>query len=230
MTEHSNPPEEEHDQGDSFEILIERARSNDQEALEQLVHRYRNYLLLLANNDMDQALRPKLGASDVVQQSMLAIHQNFPQFRGNSANEFKAWIRRILQNDLFNARRHYGGTQRRQMGREVQINDSKQVNPVLADTNKTPQSEALLAELAAEMERCLSQLSESHRQVLKMRNWQEKSFNEIGDELDLSADAARKLWFRAFNRLKQVILKTRPEFASHLIQISEAQTPPSDEG
>ncbi len=210
---------------DLFNQLLAEAKSGNERATHQLIAQFRDYLLLMANMDLDPALKPKIGASDVVQQSMLAIHQNLQAFRGQTIPEFMGWIRKILQNDLLNTRRTYKQAQRRQVDREIRINDSQAQVPVLADRQKTPQAEVLLKELAVEMERCLAQLSDSHRNVIKMRNWQEKSFNEIGAELDCSPDAARKLWFRAFENLKQVILASRPEFASHLIHMSSPADP-----
>jgi RNA polymerase sigma-70 factor (ECF subfamily) len=207
-----------------FKLLVQRGQNGDQEAIGLLLSKYRNYLLLIANQDLDQAMQAKLGASDVVQQTMILVQQNFAQFRGTSELEFKSWIRKILQNDLLSVRRHYGAAKRRQVNREVQLQDSRNHPPDLLDRAKTPQSNVLMKELAEEMERCLGELSESHRHIIRLRNWDEKSFSEIGTLLNCSSDAARKLWFRAFNRLKDIVLKSRPEFASHLLQISHEQS------
>ncbi len=83
-----------------FEALLRRGRNGEQEAIGLLLSKYRNYLLLIANQDLDQKMRAKMGASDLVQQSMILAQQNFGQFRGASEIEFKSWIRKILQNDL----------------------------------------------------------------------------------------------------------------------------------
>jgi len=162
-----------------FKSLVQRGREGDQEAIGSLLSNYRNYMLLIANQDLDQAVRSKLGASDVVQQSMILAQQNFAQFRGDSENELKAWIRKILQNDLLNVRRHYGTTQQRQVDREIRFQDSKIHHIELLDPNNTPQSEVLLKELAVELERCLDQLSESHRNVIRLRNWQENPLSRL---------------------------------------------------
>lgn len=207
---------------ESFVYWLRLARSGDEDARDRLVLQYREYLLLLANTEMDQNLQPKIGASDLVQQSMLAIHQNFDQFRGDSLQEFKGWIRSILRNDLSNTRRHFQQTQQRQTSRERQIDDSQLNAPPIVDQNKTPQSEALLKELAREMDGCMDELSDAHRRVIQMRNWEEKSFVEIGHSLDCSSDAARKLWYRALVRLKEVVALNRPEFASRLAQLSSS--------
>ncbi|MEZ6134265.1 MAG: hypothetical protein R3C53_05070 [Pirellulaceae bacterium] len=62
--------------------LIRQARNGDQAAMGQLVETYRNYLLLIANRNLGADLQAKVGASDVVQQSMLNAQQHIDQFVG----------------------------------------------------------------------------------------------------------------------------------------------------
>lgn len=203
-----------------FHNLLQRAQNGDNDALSKLMEQYRDYLLLLANQRMPSELRSKFGASDIVQQSMLAIHQQLPQFRGTSEAEFKGWVRAIVQNHLLNTKRSYKATQRRQTDQEVRLAASDNGHSDLRDPDRTPQAAALLKELASELELALGQLSEPHQQVLRLRNWREMSFGEIGQQMSCSADAARKLWFRAFQNLQRIIKQTRPEFASHLTAFS----------
>ena len=52
------------------------------------------------------------------------------------------------------------------------------------------------------MRAALQGLSDEHRQVLRLRNWDGLSFAEIGGRLNRSEDAARKLWSRAVEKLQ----------------------------
>ena len=203
-----------------FEELLLRVRSGDSASTAELFAQYQKYLLFLANIEMEPELNAKFGPSDIVQQSLIAANNNIGGFRGTTESEFKGWLRKIVKNHLLNAKRHFAGTKQRQTNREVSLDDSRRSTPGLVDSEKTPQSQALLHEMAVELERCLGQLSESHQMVLRLRNWQEKSFVEIGKELNTNSDAARKLWFRAFEKLRQAILATRPELASQLSSLS----------
>ena len=51
------------DDSNRFQRLVSAARDGDAAAIAALVDEYRPYLLKLANEDMDPALRGKLGAT-----------------------------------------------------------------------------------------------------------------------------------------------------------------------
>ena len=67
---------------------------------QQLVQTCRDYLLLVANRNLDRELQGKLGASDLVQETFVRAQRNFKQFRGSSIEEFLTWLRQILLNHL----------------------------------------------------------------------------------------------------------------------------------
>jgi RNA polymerase sigma-70 factor (ECF subfamily) len=75
---------------------------------------YRSYLGVLARVHLAKAgfVRNKLDSSDLVQDILLQAHVARTQFRGASAGEFAAWLRRILTNTLLDAERRYGRQKR----------------------------------------------------------------------------------------------------------------------
>src|SRR5262245_52253809 len=83
----------------------------------------RQYLLLVANEQLDPDLRDKLGPSDLVQETFLEAQQDFGRFHGHSEQELLAWLRRILLNNLADARRRYRGAGKRDVGREIALAD-----------------------------------------------------------------------------------------------------------
>src|SRR5439155_22168481 len=69
---------------------------------------YRAYLRILARLRLSPELRLLLDSSDVVQQTMLTAWENRAQFRGATAAEYRAWLRRILANEVYDRAKRDG--------------------------------------------------------------------------------------------------------------------------
>src|SRR5262245_39307199 len=76
------------------EPLIARARAGDSEALGRLLESYRNYLRMLSRSLIGQTLRLRLDSSDLIQETFLEAHRDFPKFAGTGEPELAAWLRR----------------------------------------------------------------------------------------------------------------------------------------
>ncbi len=188
-----------------FSDLLAAAQAGASEAVGELIDGYRAYLLLIANQELDPAIRGKLGASDVVQETMLTAQHAIGDFRGSTHEEMLGWLRGILLNDLLEAGRAFRGTAMRNVGREVPIDGDSRLNQPPIDIRidqATPSMDAAESELEAVLYAAMNRLSQEHQQVLRMRNWQQLSFADIGIEMNRTADAARKLWSRAVLQLQ----------------------------
>lgn len=178
------------------------ARAGSGEALGRLLQLCRNYLLLVANEQLDADLRGKGGASDLVQETFLEAQRDFARFQGATEAEWLAWLRRILVNNAGNFTRRFR-TGKRDAGREVMLGSADSAGPVLPDSLLTPSSQAMEREEAAALQQALARLSDDYRRVLVLRYQDGRSFAEIGRLLERSAEAARKLWARAMERLQE---------------------------
>jgi len=74
---------------ESISILITPSKEGDLEAREQLLLQMQDYVDLMAARHMDKSLQNKVGPSDIVQQTLTQVVENFDQFRGNTAAEFR---------------------------------------------------------------------------------------------------------------------------------------------
>src|SRR5436305_2178545 len=104
--------------------LLEQARAGDGPALGQLFELYRRYLTLLARVQIGQRLQGKVDAADLVQESFLDAHRNFPQFRGTTEGQLANWLRQILAAKLADMMRRYLGTQGRDVRLEREIGEA----------------------------------------------------------------------------------------------------------
>src|SRR6516165_4530900 len=97
------------------------AQAGSREALGHVLETFRGYLLLVANRQLDPELRAKGGASDLVQDTFLEAQRDFGQFHGASVDELRAWLRRLLLNNVANFTRHYRQRAKREVVREVPL-------------------------------------------------------------------------------------------------------------
>jgi RNA polymerase sigma-70 factor (ECF subfamily) len=192
--------------GREFARLSSAARGGCVESLGHLVESCRKYLLLVANRSLDRDLRVKMGASDLVQDTLLAAQRGFVRFEGSTDRELRLWLRRILLNRICSAQRTYFRTAKRQVSRERPLSgqaDSDVLQQPLIDPELTPRCRALADEQSQQIERELSRLPAHYRAVIELRCFERRSFIETGRILQISTDAARKRWCRAIERLRQ---------------------------
>lgn len=184
------------------------ARIGDREARGRELEAFRQYLLLVANRELDADLRAKEGASDIVQETLLEAHAGLDHFAGRSEGQFRAWLRRILLNNVANLRRRYRETAKRQIGLEVSIDDSGTFGPAranLVSPESSPSHQAHRQERIQSLALALERLPEHYRRVLLSRYQERQSFEEISRRSGHSPDAVRMLWARALKRLQQEV-------------------------
>ena len=193
--------------GDAAQCLA-AARAGSQQALGQVLETFRGYLLLIADREMDPELRAKGGASDLVQETFLEAQRDFGRFHGNSADELRAWLRRLLLNNVANFTRQYRERAKRQVGREIPLEaggSSHERGAGLEADTLSPSGEALAHEQAEALAQAVQRLPPDYRQVLALRHEEQLTFEEIGQRMQRTANAARMLWLRAVERLQKEV-------------------------
>lgn len=189
---------------DEFQALLIVARGGCLETQGRLLQQFRDYLLAVADANLDSDIRPKVAASDVVQESLLEAHRDFGRFRGRTPPELRAWLKRILLNNLLNHFRAWRETHKRRLSREVEFAGASRGSAGPVDPHGFTASEIVCRrEEQQRLDEALSRLSEADRQVLRLRHAESLGFEEIGRRMSRSADAARMLWYRAFDRLSR---------------------------
>lgn len=182
------------------------ARAGSLEALGQTLDMFRGYLLAIAERELDPQLQAKGGASDLVQETLVEALRDFGRFHGDSEGELKAWLRHLLVHNLIDFTRHYRHAEKRGIEREQgQPNGESSIDTKrgLADSGPSPSEDAIAIEQAHAIQQALEKLPEDYRRVIQLRYQEEQSFQDIGRQMNLTPNAARKLWVRAIKRLRQ---------------------------
>jgi RNA polymerase sigma-70 factor (ECF subfamily) len=185
--------------------LLAEARAGSGESLGLALESCRGYLLAIAEGELPAELRAKGSASDLVQQTFLEAQRDLPRFHGETEEEWRAWLRRLLLNNVANFTRDYGRTAKRQATREVALEadgaSGVGIDPMAASLS--PSAEVVAREQSAALEAALTRLPADYAEVLRLRQQERLSFADIGIRMGRSDRAARMLWVRAVERLRQ---------------------------
>ena len=191
------------------EELLERARAGDLESFGQLLSQYRNYARLLARTLIGTTLRLRLDPSDLVQETFLEAHRDFPRFDGSTERELLAWLRRILARNLADqARRQKAGLRdiRRQVSLEAMLDrSSARMQQALVAVVSSPSAAAAQREQAVLLADALAGLPPDYREVIILRNLERLRFEEVAARMGRSPGAVRMLWTRALERLSRAL-------------------------
>jgi RNA polymerase sigma-70 factor (ECF subfamily) len=172
---------------------------------------YREYLRLLARLQLDPRLRSQLDPSDIVQQTLLKAHERLDQFRGQSDEEMRAWLRAILARALVDAVRKFG----RQKGDRAQSlelaleQSSAKLEALLASEESSPSLGALRAERLIELAEALARLPEDQRSAVELRYLHGLAVPDVAEFMGRSTVSVTGLLYRGMKTLRDVMSEPR---------------------
>lgn len=190
------------------DTLLDQARAGDDAARGQLLSSYEQYLTVLARVQVGRRLQGKVEAADVVQETFLDAHRQFPLFRGTTEAELIAWLRRILAGQLALVVRKFTGTAARDVRLERDLGDDLDRSAaamdrgLVADTS-SPSHRASRREQAVLLAEALGKLSDDYREVICLRNLEGLPFADVARRMNRSEDSVQKLWIRALASLRK---------------------------
>lgn len=157
---------------------IASSRRRGREGIGSLLGRYRSYLLLLARAEVGKRLQSKVDASDLVQETLMDAHRNFDRFEGQTEAQLIAWLKAILAGNVAKTLRHYLGTARRDLRREIE-NDlttslacaDRDLRQVAGAGTERPSQCVIKDEQAAAVAEAVQNLPPDYRQVMILRHW-----------------------------------------------------------
>jgi RNA polymerase sigma-70 factor (ECF subfamily) len=177
------------------------------------LERYREYLALLARLQLPPSLRSKVGASDIVQQTLLKAAQNLSRFRGRSEAEWTGWLRRILTNTLVDAIREFEGAKRdvaRERSLEATLTESSaRLEAALQASATSPSEHVLRDEQLLQLSGALAQLAEDRRLALEMHYLQGCPVAAVAKHMGRSERSVAGLVRRGLQELRVLLAEER---------------------
>ncbi|HEX4071488.1 MAG TPA: sigma-70 family RNA polymerase sigma factor [Planctomycetaceae bacterium] len=185
-----------------LEELLATAKTGSNSALGRALNVCRPQLLHAARRRIAPAMRPLVGASDLVQDAFVNATKAFPVFRGGRASEFLNWLRRILSNRIAEMERR----DRQRLNGVVQVAGSdinRRMNAQMPADHESPSGIASSEEIAGQIRVALLRLPDRQQEILHLRFDDGLNFPQIGERLELSEDATRMQFLRAVERLRR---------------------------
>ena len=176
--------------------------------LDMLLSHLRPRLVLWAATRLSGGLAGRVEPDDVAQLTLLAVHRDWVRFTGRTRGEFLAWVFAIGENRIRDLVRYFSALKRAPDGEFpsplAALEDSGWADDEWNRRVPTTPSQAVVRdEGIAAMRRALSQLQVTHQSVLRMRDLEGRSYEDIRDALELdSVGAARSHRCRALVALR----------------------------
>ncbi len=173
--------------------LMSRIGRGETDALEELIKRHQALVL----GTVGRMLGGSSDVEDIAQQVFVRVWKSAPRYVPTA--KFTTWLLKITRNLVFNEMR------RTKRHSHVPIQPEAQTEEIpLADrTTQGPAESLLEAELQEKIEQAIQALPEKQRMAVILRRYQDLSYEEIGEVLDLSVPAVKSILFRARTELRE---------------------------
>ncbi|QDT11349.1 sigma-70 family RNA polymerase sigma factor [Planctomycetes bacterium K23_9] len=163
-----------------------------------------DFLNQLARQEFPADLTRRSDASDLLQQSLLDAFQGLPNFSGTTEAELRSWLRRILQRNLIDLRRHATAA-KRDVAREVPLGQNDDHHPSLIDGCCSASGNLARQESKLQLRKAVRSLCQRRQLLIRLRYSDGLSFAMIANKMGTTPDAARQLWRRTIHELRQQI-------------------------
>src|SRR4051794_28635184 len=189
--DHGNKGRSEEDADDVR--LMQLIGRGDTTALEQLIEKHQ----ALVAGTVARMLGSNADVEDIAQQVFIRVWKSAGRYVAKA--KFTTWLLKITRNLVFNEMRRA----KRHPHVPVQIDPDADEMPLKDEQASSPAAALLEAELQQAIEKAIALLPETQRMALVLRRYEELSYEEIAEVLDLSVPAVKSLLFRARTELRE---------------------------
>ena len=187
--------------------LLDAAAGDDVKAIETLFERHLPSVKQSVRRRIRPQLQARFDASDVVQETHRDARRRFKDFLQRRPMPFRLWLLKTAHERLLDLERIHFKAAKRSVDCEIPLPDGSSValaNFVL-ENRGSPASEAMAREHAQVVRTCLTALDAKDRDVLLLRVFDDLSNAEVAEILELNPETAKKRFFRALLKLKELL-------------------------
>ena len=187
----------------SDENIVERALTGDAEAFSEIVRRWERRIFALAYGILGR----EEDARDATQETFLAAFRSLRGFRGEA--KVSSWLHRIAVNQCITRQRRAKVRNEAALEDEQERDAAKFSAPVSFSPARTVESRQI-----TEAVRCaVNSLPMDLRQIVVMKEFEELTFREIADILDLPLSTVKSRLYTAMKQLQMRLQKFGSEAA-----------------
>ena len=177
--------------------LMRLVAGGDTSAFEKVIERHQ----ALVAGTAARMLGSNSDVEDIAQQVFIRVWKSARRYVPRA--KFTTWLLKITRNLVFNELRRA----RRRAQVPLQSDPAAEEIPLKDETNPAPDASLLVNELRQAIEEAIMQLPESQRMALVLRRYEQLSYEEIAEVLDLSVPAVKSVLFRARTELRSRLSK-----------------------
>jgi RNA polymerase sigma-70 factor (ECF subfamily) len=180
--------------GTSDEQIVERALAGDADAFGEIVRRWERRIFALAYGILGR----EEDARDATQETFIAAFRNLRGFRGEA--KVSSWLHRIAVNQCITRQRRARTRAENSLEAETESGGEKFAAPDAASPARLAEGR----ERTEAVRRAVSALPPELREVIVMKEFEELTFQEIADALDVPLSTVKS---RLYTALKQLRLR-----------------------
>jgi RNA polymerase sigma-70 factor (ECF subfamily) len=172
--------------------LMSAIAQGDNQAFEKLIERHQALVI----GTVARMLGSNSDVEDLAQQVFLRVWRSAARYVPRA--KFTTWLLKITRNLVFNEMRRT----KRQALIPIQPEAQGEELPIKDESVQSPAESLLEHELQQAIEEAIIELPDTQRMALILRRYEGRSYEEIGDILDLSVPAVKSVLFRARTELR----------------------------
>jgi len=179
------------------EHIVERALTGDAEAFGEIVQRWERRIFALTYGMLGR----EEDARDATQETFLAAFRNLRGFRGEA--KVSSWLHRIAVNKCITRQR------RAKVRNEAALDDEQEKDAAKfsAPLNYSPALSVESKQTTRAVRLAVNSLPLELRQVVVMKEFEELTFREIADALDLPLSTVKSRLYTALQQLQMRLRK-----------------------